>query len=642
MNKKGVDRTNRKVYRERKEDKSGKNEDGGQQKILLKIKAGTCTTLISPGKEMPPGKEMKLKSSHMKHKRKKAKRKLDIMQPAVSMKNGLILKIRPVLKPESKKLLKKHSKSRTKLKHENNENTPVHQPHGLKLKIRTDQGNSHVILNSETEQKVPKLLVSKRNLENVQKSLSKLSGSVLTSKNIVKKYKNKKAVLENAVESDGVELDSADKEGETLVPRVKNGIIIHKDRLGNYTSAEQIGKTDPKAVDIPKCTEGMWKKDKSERTKTPKSKKHDVPKFARGIWEVMPSPRPDGTPDLLKIRLSPQKPPPRLETNPDILYESSKLFGIYGRSRTDTVLSEDSDTFGASPATEKDLELGISSVHDSGIEVLSSSSCNRSNGNSVRSVLLDENSPTYFQGEDSLMSFDSPGNDSSKYEHSICGKCGGIVMEQNNNTYSPTKCHCDLNSPSQDFHEKAGYIYISPLKDPSVSNVHKKASPKFKLDDKITYTSVTSESSENFSNVCELNEKVSVNESTSLLLDDSQHESEKSVFDFNEDEDFSSEKPVLDHVKNPRVLSKTEDEKKQESILLADLQQPKEPETPKKRSKNNKLSRSPRRKSAKDMLEKNDIIETSPGHKVGLTPSKPIIIEEEPPVTEDKDFKNDS
>ena len=623
---KDVEMTKSKVHK-KKEDRSEK-----RQKILLKIKAGTSTTLISPGKEIAQEKDKKLKSSHMKHKRKKAKRKLDIMQPAVSMKNGLILKIRPVLKPETEKVLKKHSKSRTKLKHENNENTPVQQSHGLKLKIRTEQGKGHVVLNSETEQKVPKLLVSKKNLENVHKSLSKLSGSVLTSKNIVRKYKNQKSVLESAFDNDALELENVTEDGDKLVPRVKNGIIIHKDRLGNYTSAEQIIKADSKATDIPKCEAGIWKVDTSERTKTPKSRKHDVPKFAKGIWEVMPSPRPDGTPDLLKIRLSPQKPPPRLETNPDILYETTKLFGMDAHSKTDAVLSEDSDTFGASPATEKDLELGISSVHDSGIEVLSSSSCNRSNGNSVRSVLLDENSPTYYQDADSLMSFDSPGNESSKYEHSICGKCGGIVMEQNNNTYSPTKCHCDLNSPSQEFQEKAGYIYISPLKSPSV---HKKTSPKYKLDNK---TPTVPENPMKFMNGHELYEKPSVDKSTSLFHDESKIENEKSVFDFNEDEDISVKKPLLDHVKNPRVLSKTEEEKKQESILLGDLQEPKEPATPKKRTRN-KLSRSPRRKPAKDISEKSEVMEISPGRKVGLTPSKPIIIEDESPINKDKDVK---
>ena len=613
--------TKRKVHRN-KEEKS----ENGQQKILLKIKAGTSTTFISPGKEVPQENDKKLKSSHVKHKRKKAKRKLDIMQPAVSMKNGLILKIRPVLKPESEqKVLKKRSKSRTKLKHDNSENSEVQQSNGLKLKIRTEQGKGHVVLNSETEQKVPKLLVSKKNLENVHKNLSKLSGSMLTSKNIVRKYKNKKNMLESVVDNDALDLENVTEDVDKPVPRVKNGIIIHKDRLGNYTSAEQIMKTDPKATEG-----GVGKMDAPERTKTSKSKKHDVPKFAKGFWAVMPSPRPDGTPDLMKIRLSPQKPPPRLETNPDILYETTKLYGMDTRSKTDTALSEDSDTFGASPITEKDLELGINSVHDSGIEVLSSSSCNRSNGNSVRSVLLDENSPTYFHGEDSLMSFDSPGNDSSKYEHSICGKCGGIVMEQNNNTYSPTKCHCDLNSPSQDLQEKAGYIYISPLKDPS-SN---KKSPKYKLNDK----NAVSESPLTVFNGPELCEKTTVNDLNSLFPDNSKIETEKSVFDFNEDEDFAIEKPSLDHVKNPRVLNKTEEEKKQESILLGDLQEPKELATPKKRTRN-KLSRSPRRKEAKDTSEKSEIIEESPGRKIGLTPSKPIIIEDESPISKEKELK---
>lgn len=621
------------VYKDKNKCNLTKTEDSGQ-KILLKITAGKSMTLISPVKEK--------KSSHLKHKHKKMKRKTDKeRKAAVSVKNGLVLTIRPVLfNSESKKSIKKHTKSRTKLKRSRIMNSVVEQTSDLKLKIRTDQGKNHVILNSETEQKVPKLLVSKRNLENIPKgTINKQSGSVIASKNIVKKYKNKKIAPENFIEilDDDFQYEDKDNFNDTLLsesfPRIKNGIIIHKDKLGNYTSAEQIGKTKTNSIDIPKCKGGIWEVGKTEHTKSAKVKKNDVPKFTEGIWEVMPSPRPDGTPDFLKLRLSPQKPL-KLDVNSEILYESSRFLDVEPKSK-DILLGEDSDTFETSPATDKDLELGISSVNDSGIEVLSSSSCNRSNGNSVRSVVLDENSPSYFHCEDSLLSFDSPINDSSKYEHSICGKCGGIVMEPNNNTQSPTKCHCDSGSP---LHEKTGYIYISPLKDPSVSVLDNNAVPKFKIDEKMTtFVSVASESFESFSQASEMDEETVDGSETDLSMSSHNlllHEVGKSVFDFNEDEDFYVGKPILGHVKNPLVLNKSEDEKKQELILLADLQDQKQSEIQKKKksnSKNRKLSRSPRKKMLKQSFEKSfeksGLIETYPGQNIGSISNKPIIIE---------------
>ena len=607
------------------------------QKILLKIKAGTCMTLISPSKEE--------KSSHVKHKKKKMKKKFDKERPpAVSLKNGLVLTIRPALTwSESKKASKKRIKSRTKLKASgsNTRKSTVEQTSGLKLKIRTNQGNNHIILNSAAEQKVPKLVVSKRNLEKIPKASSnKKSGSVIASKNIVKKYKNKMFAAENAVESPDSEYEQEDiddldkKKWPESISRVKNGVIIHKDRLGNYTSAEQIGKTKTKKTHVQKYKAAIWEVSKAEQIKSAKVKKTDIPRFTKGLWEIMSSPRPDGTSDLLKIRLSPQKPL-RLDTNQETLLESARCLDVDAKSKGDTLLGEDSDTFGASPATEKDLDLGINSVNDSGIEVLSSSSCNRSNGNSVRSVLLDENSPSYFHGEDSLMSFDSPINDSSKYEHSICCKCGGIVMEPNNNTQSPTKCHCDS---SAIFPEKPSYICISPLKDPSVSVLDEEAVPKFKMDEKTTMlVNVATEGFDSPSDVACTDGQIDRSKlELAVGSHDDMHQQavEKSVFDFNEDEDFSEGKPVLDHVKNPLVLNKTEDEKKQESILLGDLQEMNQSQIPKKKSnsKSNKLSRSPRKKAGKAVSENIKSAKNNRNHEIGNISSKPIVIEDEDDV----------
>ena len=597
---------------------ASKNVDSGQ-KILLKIKAGTSMTVISPGKEE--------RHSHLKHKKKK--KKLDKERPpSVSLKNGLVLTIRPALsRSESKKVSKEKLKSRTKLKPltNNRTNSVVEQTSGLKLKIRTNPGSIPIISNSAAEQQ--------EGNQNSEKGLkltsNKQSGSVIASKNIVKKYKNKKVITENADPEHGDNENYDDKLFQESVSRVKNGIIIHKDKLGNYTSAEQIGiiKQHDKKAYGQKFDERNWDFSKADPSKSPKStkiKKTDIPKFTKGLWEIMPSPRPDGTPDLLKIRLSPQKPF-KLDTRQDAVFESARILDVDLKSKGESFFSEDSDVYGASPATDKDLDMGIN-VNDSGIEVLSSSSCNRSNGNSVRSVLLDENSPSYFHGEDSLMSFDSPINDSSKYEHSICGKCGGIVMEPNNNTQSPTKCQCDSGATFQD---KTSYICISPLKDTSIAALDADSAPKFRMDEITSFVNVASEGFDSLSDTACVDEK---SDGRNFKLaggpDDIAHEqaAEKSVFDFNDDEDFSEGKPTLDHVKNPLILNKTEAEKKQESVLLGNFKVFNQSQVPKKKSnsKSSKLSRSPR-KTLKADSGKNK----SPSHEKGKLSSKPIVIEDE-------------
>ena len=597
---------------------SSKNVDSGQ-KILLKIKAGTSMTVISPGKEE--------RHSHLKHKKKK--KKLDKERPpSVSLKNGLVLTIRPALsRSESKKVSKEKLKSRTKLKPltNNRTNSVVEQTSGLKLKIRTSPGSIPIISNSAAEQQE-----SNQNSEKGLKLTSnKQSGSVIASKNIVKKYKNKKVITENFDPEHDDNENYDDKLFQESVSRVKNGIIIHKDKLGNYTSAEQIGiiKQHDKKAYGQKFDERNWDFSKADPSKSPKStkiKKTDIPKFTKGLWEIMPSPRPDGTPDLLKIRLSPQKPF-KLDTRQDAVFESARILDVDLKSKGESFFSEDSDVYGASPATDKDLDMGMN-VNDSGIEVLSSSSCNRSNGNSVRSVLLDENSPSYFHGEDSLMSFDSPINDSSKYEHSICGKCGGIVMEPNNNTQSPTKCQCDS---GQTFQDKTSYICISPLKDSSIAVPDADSDPKFRMDEIASFVNVASEGFDSLSDTACIDEK---SDGRNFKLaggpDDIAHEqaAEKSVFDFNDDEDFSEGKPILDHVKNPLILNKTEAEKKQESVLLGNFKVFNQSQVPKKKSnsKSSKLSRSPR-KTLKADTGKNK----SPSHEKGKLSSKPIVIEDE-------------
>ena len=597
---------------------ASKNVDSGQ-KILLKIKAGTSMTVISPGKEE--------RHSHLKHKKKK--KKLDKERPpSVSLKNGLVLTIRPaLLRSESKKVSKEKLKSRTKLKPltNNRTNSVVEQTSGLKLKIRTNPGSIPIISNSAAEQQEP----NQNSEKGLKLTSNKQSGSVIASKNIVKKYKNKKVITENADPEHGEYENYDDKLFQESVARVKNGIIIHKDKLGNYTSAEQIGiiKQHDKKAYGQKFDERNWDFSKADPSKSPKSiksKKTDIPKFTKGLWEIMPSPRPDGTPDLLKIRLSPQKPF-KLDTRQDAVFESARILDVELKSKGESFFSEDSDVYGASPATDKDLDMGIN-VNDSGIEVLSSSSCNRSNGNSVRSVLLDENSPSYFHGEDSLMSFDSPINDSSKYEHSICGKCGGIVMEPNNNTQSPTKCQCDSGATFQD---KTSYICISPLKDTSIAVPDVDSAPKFRMDEITSFVNVASEGFDSLSDTACIDEK---SDGRNFKLaggpDDIAHEqaAEKSVFDFNDDEDFSEGKPTLDHVKNPLILNKTEAEKKQESVLLGNFKVFNQSQVPKKKSnsKSSKLSRSPR-KTLKADTGKNK----SPSHEKGKVSSKPIVIEDE-------------
>lgn len=216
------------------------------------------------------------------------------------------------------------------------------------------------------------------------------------------------------------------------VPKAVNGIVIVKDKSGKF-SAEQLQK----------------KKGKK------KESAFDCLKEV-GVWKVMPSPRPDRGTEVLKLKLSPHKPP-KFESMVDEIH-SARYLDIPVKPRND-FSGEESDLLEL-PAYDKESNT----VNDSGIEVSSSSSCN--NGNSVHSVVLDENSPPYYNTEDSLLSFDSPyGDGNNKSEHSICPRCGGIIIETNSNTRSPGKCRCYLSNPNSPFQTP-----ISPVK---LSDIHK-------------------------------------------------------------------------------------------------------------------------------------------------------------------------
>lgn len=226
--------------------------------------------------------------------------------------------------------------------------------------------------------------------------------------------------------SEIVPQDLETKTAEPLKP--VNGIVIVKDKSGKF-SAEKL------------------KKKKSKKRDSAFDCLNDI-----GIWKVMPSPRPDRGTDILKLKLSPHKP--KYETAEEC--NSVKYLGIPVKPRNE-LSSEDFDILEL-PSYDKEPNT----VNDSGIEVSSSSSCN--NGNSVHSVVLDENSPNYFNTEDSLLSFDSPYGDSvNKSEHSICQRCGGIILESNNNTRSPGKCRCYLSNPNSPFQTPISPVKLSDI-----------------------------------------------------------------------------------------------------------------------------------------------------------------------------------
>ncbi|KAH3698930.1 uncharacterized protein LOC127860824 [Dreissena polymorpha] len=225
--------------------------------------------------------------------------------------------------------------------------------------------------------------------------------------------------------------------------KIRNGIIIVKDKKGKLC-AEQLAPS-------------------------PYKRKHGENVFDSlkdvGIWKVMQSPRPDGGSEVLKLKLSPQKPIRVIDSSlEDVQAHCTKYLGIATKSNIEQ--PSDGGLLDLLPTYSKELD-SVSNVNDSGIEteVLSSSSCNRSNGNSVRSVALEDNSPTYFNTDgDSLLSPDSPYMENfNKAEHNICSRCGGNVLETNNNTRSPRKCKCSFSNPNSPFQTPVSPVKVSDM-----------------------------------------------------------------------------------------------------------------------------------------------------------------------------------
>ena len=359
-------------------------------KILLKITAGTSMTIISPSKN----------SSHEKKKRRKDK-KYKKKPKESCVKNGIILSIKKGTINMSKEAKSKASKYEALSRVNGLEKSVIEsfdKGSNLKMKIKT---------------------FSDRKAENEAKSQHQSSPN--------NSKRSKKMPVKLSKDTDG---KSSPLPNDHQESRIRNGIVIVKDKSGKLL-AEQLQSAKAKKRDNVFDSFG------------------DV-----GLWKVSPSPRHDSPLDGIKLRFSPQKPL-RIDTGSDLPFDKAKYLdvAISMKSQKTENYSEDSDVFETSPVTDKDSETGIQNVNDSGIEILSSSSCNRSNGNSVRSVILDENSPTYFPIEDSLMSLDSPLTElHAKSEHTVCPKCGGIIIEANNNAQSPRKCGCSssvINSPTQ-------------------------------------------------------------------------------------------------------------------------------------------------------------------------------------------------
>ena len=229
-------------------------------------------------------------------------------------------------------------------------------------------------------------------------------------------------------------------------PKAVNGIVIMKDKTGKFSAGQLKKKKNKKRENMFDCLKET------------------------GVWKVMPSPRPDrGGPDVLKLKLSPHKPV-KFESVEEC--NSARYLDIPVKPRGD-LSSEESDVLEL-PSYDKES----SAVNDSGIEVSSSSSCN--NGNSVHSVVLDENSPSYFNTEDSLLSFDSPHDESgNKSEHSICHRCGGIILETNTiSSRSPGKCRCSLSNPNSPFQTPISPVKLSDIqKSQDVTNLPLSVSP---------------------------------------------------------------------------------------------------------------------------------------------------------------------
>ena len=391
-------------------------ENGDDSKILLKITLGKSMTIISPSKNTPSASESKRKSP--KKKAKKKHRKDEKRQE----KKGIILSIKKGMVNVTDK-----RNSDSKLKQVGSKTKLTEKMNGLvNTEYKLGEQKSELKL---TIKACPDLTVSPSRGE-TYKVLEKSD-----SKSSLKLEKKSSRTEIDSMENLGIGSQSPLASKDDVESKVRNGIVITKDKTGKLL-AEQLPAV--------------------------KLKKRDNVFDDIGIWKVMASPR-DRPNDILKLKLSPQKPA-RIESTLEdaCAYSASKYLDIPVNSVKvkGEVSGEDSDILELLPAYDKESDNGINNVNDSGIEVLSSSSCNRSNGNSVRSVVMEDNSPTYFNTEDSFLSLDSPLTEVlNKSEHSICHKCGGVIMETNNNTRSPGKCRCTVSNPHSPFE-----MPISPVK----------------------------------------------------------------------------------------------------------------------------------------------------------------------------------
>lgn len=391
------------------------NENADDSKILLKITAGKSMTIISPTKQSSynneSGKRIGKKKSKKKHRKenKNEARKGIIL----SIKKGMV-NVKDKSTKSKRQLEKINGLAKAEYKFGDQKNE-------LKLTIKAypDLG--------DTNGKVETYKVLERNDNR-------------SSLKFEKRLSNRTDI--NSMESRGIDELNPPTSKDLNESKVRNGIVITKDKSGKFL-AEQLQSVKSK---------------KRERDNVFDSFNHinDI-----GIWKVLSSPRTDRPMDVLKLKLSPQKPARIESTLEDCAFNASKYLDIPVSVKTkEEVSGEDSDMLELLPSYDKESDSGNNNINDSGIEVLSSSSCNRSNGNSVRSVAMEENSPTYFHTEDSLLSLDSPFTEGmNRSEHSICHKCGGIIMETNNNTRSPGKCRCSFSDPNSPFEAP-----VSPIK----------------------------------------------------------------------------------------------------------------------------------------------------------------------------------
>lgn len=420
-----------------------------KNKILLKIRVGQSMTIISQEHDSKKAERRKSKKKHKKENKEQQKKRivLSIKKGTVNLasqtaeemlsKQKEIEKINGLSKPETCEYQMKESKSELK----------------MTLKACTD----------------------------VKADLGKVETYKVLGKSDGRSSLKLKRKSSSFSDFDRI------KSKESVYPKKDNSdlkMLITKDKSGIFL-AGNVQSVKPKKKDRENVFDSLC----------------DV-----GMWKVTASPRTDRPSDILKLKLSPQKPV-RVESLSEISTNNTSSFlGIpikdSGLNPKEEISGEDSDVLETLPLFDKEREDkesdgGVNNVNDSGIEVLSSSSCNRSNGNSVHSVVLEEISPSYSHTEDSLLSLDSPGMDSvlvNKSEHGICHRCGCLILE-NNNVPSPGKCKCSLSVTNSPFQTP-----VSPLK----INLHSPESAKSQeSENKDTFTRTTPKKKELVSDVSE-------------------------------------------------------------------------------------------------------------------------------------------